>query len=202
MSQVWRTVREVRIEELGDNIFMFKFATEADKKRILTGGPWHFDRVIMVLIEPTSLGEVTKQSFSHASFWVQIHNIPIMCMNEETIREFGKEIGKVEEVGTNAEGECIRKYARLRVSVDVTKPLVKILSLEPEEDEKVVEIGDMEKESCEAKKRDEKRKKSLCRSYTKNCRIFALFVAVLGINLGSVTSIKVKLEMRWHMDHG
>ena len=38
-SQMWRTVREVRIEELGDNIFMFKFATEADKKRILTGGP-------------------------------------------------------------------------------------------------------------------------------------------------------------------
>ena len=158
MSQVWRTVREVRIEELGDNIFMFKFATEANKKRILTGGPWHFNRALMVLIEPTGLGEVTKQSFSHASFWVQIHNVPIMCMNEKTIREFGKEIGKVEEVGTNAEGECIGKYARLRVSVDVTKPLVKILSLEPEEDERVVEIGDMEKESCEAEQGDGKKK--------------------------------------------
>ncbi|KAL9446099.1 hypothetical protein AB3S75_013884 [Citrus x aurantiifolia] len=158
MSQVWRTVREVRIEELGENIFMFKFATEADKKRILTGGPWHFNRALMVLIEPTGLGEVTKQSFSHAPFWVQIHNVPIMCMNEETIREFGKEIGKVEEVGTNAEGECIGKYARLRVSVDVTKPLVKILSLEPEDDEKVVEIGDMEKESSEAEQGDGKNK--------------------------------------------
>ncbi|KAL9416919.1 hypothetical protein AB3S75_039994 [Citrus x aurantiifolia] len=157
ISQAWRIVREVRIEELGDNIFMFKFATEADKKRILTGGPWHFNRTLMVLVEPTGLGEVTKQSFSHASFWVQIHNVPIMCMNKETIREFGREIGKVEEVGTNADGECIGKYARLRVSVNVTKPLVKILTLETEEDEKGVEIVDMEKEGCEAEQRGEKK---------------------------------------------
>ena len=59
MSQVWRTMREVRIEELGDNIFMFMFAIETNKKRILTGGPWHFNRALMVLIEPTGLGEVT-----------------------------------------------------------------------------------------------------------------------------------------------
>lgn len=32
--------------------------------------------------------------------------------------------------------------------------------------------------------------------------IFTMFVAVLGISLGSVTSTKTKLEMRWHMDHG
>ncbi|KAK9175167.1 hypothetical protein WN944_027173 [Citrus x changshan-huyou] len=125
MSQVWRTVREVRIEELGDNIFMFKFAIETNKKRILTGGPWHFNRALMVLIEPTGLGE-------------------------ETIKEFGKDIGKVEEVDTNAKGECIGKYARLRVSVDVTESLVKILSLEPDEVEKeVVEMVNMEKEDAD-----------------------------------------------------
>ena len=43
------------IEELGDNIFMFKFAIEANKKRILTGGPLHFNKALMVLIEPTGL---------------------------------------------------------------------------------------------------------------------------------------------------
>ena len=37
---------------------------------------------------------------------------------------------------TNAAGECIGKYSRVRVSVDVTKPLVKILHLELEEAEK------------------------------------------------------------------
>lgn len=39
LSQVWQTKKEVKIEKLGENIFIFKFGNEADKKRILTGGP-------------------------------------------------------------------------------------------------------------------------------------------------------------------
>ena len=126
-----------------------------------------------------------------------------MCMNEETIKEFEKDIGKVEEMDTNARRECIGKYTRLRVSVDVTESLVKILSLKPEEVEKeVVEIVDMEKKGFEAEQGKKKRKKTLCQCYMKSCRIFAMYVAALGISLESVTSIKIKLEMKWLMDHG
>ena len=39
MLQIWRTNKEVRIESLGSNIFTFKFAVEADKKRVMGGGP-------------------------------------------------------------------------------------------------------------------------------------------------------------------
>ncbi|KAL9416941.1 hypothetical protein AB3S75_040014 [Citrus x aurantiifolia] len=70
LQQVWRTFKEVKIESLGNNIFMFKFAEEADKKRVLTGGPWHFDMALIVLTEPRGIGEVTKQSFTHTSFWI------------------------------------------------------------------------------------------------------------------------------------
>ena len=53
--------------------------------------------------------------------------------DEETIKEIGGEIGTVEEVGTNASRECFGKYARLRISIDITKPLIKILELNDEE---------------------------------------------------------------------
>ena len=75
---------------MGDNIFIFRFGTEADKRNILAGGPWHFDRALIALVEPSGIGKVTKQSFTHASFWVQLYNVPIMCMNEETIKEIGE----------------------------------------------------------------------------------------------------------------
>lgn len=133
LQQVWRTLREVQIEEMGDNIFLFKFGTETDKRNIIAGGPWHFDRALIVLVEPRGIGEINKQVFTHASFWVQIHNVPILCMNEETIQEIGGAIGTVEEVGTNAAGECFGKYARLRISIDITQPLIKILELNDEE---------------------------------------------------------------------
>ena len=50
MQQVWRTMRKVKIENMGDNIFIFKFSLEADKRRVITGGPRHFDRALIVLI--------------------------------------------------------------------------------------------------------------------------------------------------------
>ena len=67
---VWRTTREVKIESLGDNIFMFRFENETDKRRVLAGGPWHFNRALIVLTEPSGIGDASKQDFSHASFWV------------------------------------------------------------------------------------------------------------------------------------
>lgn len=54
MQQAWRTVKEVKIESIGDNIFLFKFATEEEKKRVLMGGPWHFD-TLLVLAEPAGI---------------------------------------------------------------------------------------------------------------------------------------------------
>ena len=44
MSQVWRTMREVRIEELGDNICKFKFAIETNKKNDPNRGSMAFQR--------------------------------------------------------------------------------------------------------------------------------------------------------------
>ncbi|KAK9180602.1 hypothetical protein WN944_023735 [Citrus x changshan-huyou] len=35
LNQVWQIEKEVKIEKLGDNIFIFKFANEADKKELL-----------------------------------------------------------------------------------------------------------------------------------------------------------------------
>lgn len=49
IQQVWRTIKEVKVESMGENIFLFKFGSEEEKKRILMGGSWHFDRALIVL---------------------------------------------------------------------------------------------------------------------------------------------------------
>lgn len=118
MQQAWRTVKEVKIESMGDNIFLFKFATEEEKKRVLMGGPWHFDRALLVLSELTGISDIKSQSFTHASFWVQIHNIPIMCMDKEAIQKLGEKMGQVKEIDTDEAGECIGQFARVRISIE------------------------------------------------------------------------------------
>lgn len=57
LNQVQQTKKEVKIEKPGDNIFIFKFANAADKKRTMAGGPWHFNEALIVLKEPEGIGE-------------------------------------------------------------------------------------------------------------------------------------------------
>ncbi|KAH9792118.1 CCHC-type domain-containing protein [Citrus sinensis] len=134
MLQIWRTNKEVRIESLGSNIFMFKFDVEADKKRVMGGGPWHFDRALMVLTEPKGIGDIANQSFTHTPFWVHLRNMPITWMHRDMVQELGEYIGSVEDVDTDEEGNCIGEIVRLRISVDITKPLQKILEVETEDE--------------------------------------------------------------------
>ncbi|KAH9700334.1 transcription factor FER-LIKE IRON DEFICIENCY-INDUCED TRANSCRIPTION FACTOR [Citrus sinensis] len=37
MQQAWQTIREVKVDTMGENMFMFRFATEADKRRAIAG---------------------------------------------------------------------------------------------------------------------------------------------------------------------
>ena len=94
---------------------------------MLKGGPWHFDKALIVLTEPRGIGEVAKQSFTYTSFWVQIRNVPLACMDKEFLQDLGGKIGSVEEVQTDDNGDCIREFARIRVSINITQLLEKIL---------------------------------------------------------------------------
>ncbi|KAL9453545.1 hypothetical protein AB3S75_009200 [Citrus x aurantiifolia] len=137
LAQAWRTIKEVKVESLGNNIFLFKFGLETDKKKVMAGGPWHFDRSLIVLKEPSGIGNIRKEEFTHAAFWVQIHNLPIVCMDRENVQKLGELIGEVMEVETDEDGECIGSYARIRISIKITKPLEKMVFLELDDNDEV-----------------------------------------------------------------
>lgn len=51
-------------------------------------------------------------------------------MDKEILTEISGAIGKVEEVGTDANGEVMGQIIQTRVSVEITKPLTKFTMLE------------------------------------------------------------------------
>ena len=62
--------------------------------------------------------------FTNTQFGIQIHNLPTECMNEENAFKWEEKVGKV--IGTEMpfmEGRPFRPFVRVRVLVDITKPL-------------------------------------------------------------------------------
>ncbi|KAJ4706539.1 Zinc CCHC-type-like protein [Melia azedarach] len=137
MKQIWKPVGNVEIESLGSNKFVFPFFFETDRKRVLYTGPWCFDKNLIVLTEPTGIEDLAQQSFTHVSFWIQIHNLPIMCMNRDVGTMLGQMIGEIEEVESRQTKACLGKYMRVRVKIDITKPLKCSLRVQLEGEEQL-----------------------------------------------------------------
>ncbi|KAH9791783.1 homogentisate geranylgeranyltransferase [Citrus sinensis] len=77
---------------------LFKFNSDGDKKKVFVGGPLSFKNVIIALTEPKGVRDLAKLYLTHASFYVQIHNVPISCMNEEIKKVQGKDKKEYENV--------------------------------------------------------------------------------------------------------
>ena len=84
---------------------LFKFNSDGDKKKVFVGGPLSFKNVIIALIEPKGVRDLAKLYLTHASFYVQIHNVPISRMNEEIkkvqVRSYGGYIGHFSSIESN-----------------------------------------------------------------------------------------------------
>lgn len=64
-----------------------------------------------------------QMDFSKSPFWIQVHDLPLVCMNREVGFKIGAAIGEVEDVDISGEGVGWGRGLRLRVQVDLTKPL-------------------------------------------------------------------------------
>ncbi|KAK2634301.1 hypothetical protein Ddye_029093 [Dipteronia dyeriana] len=130
MYSVWRVSEGVEIEWIKGNIFTFYFKNLEDQKCIILGSPWSFDRTMLVLEEPVGEGDIKTMSFNRMECWVQIHNIPLLCMTEEIGIFLGKMIGEVKGIDLEAAKEVGGRFIRVRVIIDVNEPLTKSIRVD------------------------------------------------------------------------
>jgi hypothetical protein len=64
----------------------------------------------------------SQLEFSQSPFWVQVHNMPLVCMNKNVGTKIGSSMG-ILDVDVAGDGIGWENYLRLRVILDITKPL-------------------------------------------------------------------------------
>lgn len=63
--------------------------------------------------------------FNTKVFWVQMHNLPIACMNETIGREIGSTIGKVQDFDVQVDRTEWGKTLWVLIELDLYKPITK-----------------------------------------------------------------------------
>ena len=121
-KQLWSSTNGFKIQQLGDHKVLFVFDNLANVDRILKSQPWSFDKHLVVIQRYDYDTPARELRFNKATFWVQVHDIPIRYMSQkvaeslcETVGEVIRSIGAADEEGG--------RFMRVRVTIDLNLPL-------------------------------------------------------------------------------
>ncbi|MBA0576898.1 hypothetical protein Golob_024872, partial [Gossypium lobatum] len=123
LANLWHPVYGVQIRDLGEKRYLFKFFHYMDIERVLKGLPWTFNNHLLILCKLKRGEDPLKIPLVFVPFWVQIHNVPIGLFSENLAIQLGNFIGVFLEYDASTLGKENHNYMRIRVQIDVRKPL-------------------------------------------------------------------------------
>ncbi|CAB4306969.1 unnamed protein product [Prunus armeniaca] len=124
-EKLWHGGDGVSIKEIDERKFLIRFASRRDMLRVLDMEPWSYKEHLVLLYEIQPGKEVREVEASMASFWVQMHGVPLLNMTTVVARKIGSVLGQVLEVDYTEGEECIGRFLRVRIRLDVQQSLMR-----------------------------------------------------------------------------
>nr|KJB49176.1 hypothetical protein B456_008G104900 [Gossypium raimondii] len=123
LKSLWFTKEEISFVALNGGVILVKFGNIEDRTRILNLMPWLFGQCLFAMLPFIKGQEIDAYEFNITPLWIRIYNIPLEHMVRQVAIDVGKAIGEVVANGGWTE------FIRLRVKVDVLRPLQRVVHL-------------------------------------------------------------------------
>lgn len=123
IPKIWHLEGRVRIKKVGENMYECDFLSVKEKRKILEGGPWLYDRNILAFEEIKGNERYSRLEFRFAAFWIHFMDLPRICLCRTWAEKLGNAVGEFERVDLD---ELEREGAdsmRVRVKIDIKQPL-------------------------------------------------------------------------------
>lgn len=122
MEVSWSLSRGIVVNPVGENVFIIDFSHKGDCGYVLNS-PWSFDGHAILLAKFDGDARVEDIVFDRLPIWIRVFNLPINKMNIRVAMAVGDKVGRFLEADVDDNGWKIGRYLRIRVELDVTKPL-------------------------------------------------------------------------------
>ena len=126
MRVAWDLAQEVKIRPLEENLYTLQFSCLGDWERVMEEGPWNFKGKAVVLAPYDGFTKPLTIELKKIDIWIQIHDLPDGYFPK--VKALSATVGEfifAEPKSQDFEGN----FARVRVRIDVTKPLKNAVSL-------------------------------------------------------------------------
>ncbi|XP_011081551.1 uncharacterized protein LOC105164570 [Sesamum indicum] len=110
--------------------FLLKFAHMLDHDPVIVRYPWDYDKnlLILVLVDPSDNPSLVDLNFYE--FHVHIHSLSLGKMTNDVCLFIGNRLDVVKETNLDLDGVGWGSFVRIRVAIDVNKPLKWALKLQ------------------------------------------------------------------------
>ncbi|KAM0834300.1 hypothetical protein ACQ4PT_063687 [Festuca glaucescens] len=125
LKPAWGNPKGLVFRSARDNIFIAEFATKEDNERVEAGAPWTVGKHAVLINNFVGRQNPTEVCFDKLIVWAKILNPRFELMNKRWGEELGAKLGKVESVETDSQGRTWGNALRVRVTIDITKPLLR-----------------------------------------------------------------------------
>jgi hypothetical protein len=138
LGRIWCPFKGLECKDMGMNRFLFTFREAAGKKKALYDGPWMINKKLLIMEDFNPSKTLQEYEFKYIPIWVRAYGIPLGIMDKETGELLGDEIGDFLCVDVDDNGQAAGEYLRIKVKIDITKPLMRATTiyLENEDDKK------------------------------------------------------------------
>lgn len=123
LTRIWRTGGDIFFKEINENLWLFEFEDEKDCNKVLEGRSWSYDRTILIIEAIEGKKPPSQMKLHYILIWIQIHDMPLECMNIGVGMKIGDSLGPVQEVAVADDDVGWGHYLRIRVVLDLYKPL-------------------------------------------------------------------------------
>ena len=120
---LWRSKKGFEVRDMGNHRVLFIFSDELDLKWVLKGESWTFDKHLVALKRVEKTMDIQDVIFDSTKFWIQIHDLPICSFTLGVAKDIVSLVGAVDKGETEAEESESYNFMRVRVAIDITKPL-------------------------------------------------------------------------------
>nr|KYP70390.1 hypothetical protein KK1_009606 [Cajanus cajan] len=124
LPALWKVQGGLELLDVSHGYFMVKFDLEADRERVMHGGPWMlFDHYLIVRPwSPEFVASATK--VDSTLVWVRFPGLGVMFYDESVLLTIASAIGKPVKVDLNTLNMTRGRFARVCVEINLNEPVV------------------------------------------------------------------------------
>lgn len=127
MKYAWSLAKDVTFKAIDENLFVFQFSCLRDWRKVLDDGPWFFRGNAVLLEEYDGITKPSTVKFRNLNIWVRVYDVPTGFRTKNIGRQIGDKIGQFLMVDLDDETGGWRDYLRIRIKLDIEKPLTRIV---------------------------------------------------------------------------